>query len=165
MPLHYMRFCYQVHCRMYTSLSLLYHKTTKKNKKKKRQKNKENQREKKHVKKIPTKPNTCVSKGLARKAASDQHPKKQGKKTTKKRRKPKGKKNRKKNPDEAKRLRFKRVGPKNAENPETKKKQEKKQKQNQNDLKVFWTIFGALPAAASCPAGKTTPPSKPSRAK
>ena len=78
-------------------------------------------------------PNTCVSKGLARKAA--RHPtahgdKKIGEKSAKKTAKGKKKENRKKIPGAAKHLRFKGVGPKSGEAPgtrgEPKKRRQKK---------------------------------------
>ena len=67
---------------------------------------------------------------------------------------------RQKNPGKAKRLRFKGFGPKSGEPPNPQKGTKKNRKKNPKRPKSFFDNFGPLPAAASCPSGKTAPPSR-----
>ena len=106
--------------------------------------------------KIPGKAKTLQNKGFAPKCGEAPGAKKHQKKQRKNA--PKTQKRRTKQKSQVKPNTCKIKGlPRNLAKPRApKEKAKKREKQkNQNGLKVFVNTFGALPAAASCPSGKT----------
>ena len=130
-------------------------KSNKKNKRKKREK----PRKRTSKQKIPVKQNACVSKGLARKAANRRNPKKRQKNKRKKREKPRKRTSKQKIPVKQNACVSKGLARK-AANRRNPKKARKKQRKKSKKPKSFFDNFWPLPAAASCPSGKTVPPSR-----
>ena len=111
--------------------------------------------------KSPAKPNACNSKGLAARRRSPADQRRQEKsppKNEQKRQKPKGRKIQKKIPAKPNACVSKGLARTAATSPRTDRHQKKQKNKKSKRPKSFLDKFGALPAAASCPPGKSTTP-------